>query len=146
MNYEKELMLLMGPIGSGKTTFANSLKTGMSIRISQDDMGRKGHRRAFSEAVSEGIPRIIVDRMNFNRQQRERYRSEARDNGYCVTIFELDTTPSVCYRRVVDRKNHPTIKNMDNELIHKIILSYYQEYEAPEPDEYDNHNLVETGK
>ena len=128
-NIEKELILLVGPIGSGKTTFAKTLLNDNSIRISQDEMGRKGHMKEFNSALEQGIPRIIVDRMNFNRQQRARYIQPARDAGYIVTIIELDTEVAKCHDRVVRRTSHPTIPSNDSDLASKILNMYFIDYE-----------------
>lgn len=142
MDYEKELILMVGPIGSGKTTFAKSLVNDSAIRISQDEMGRKAYLNHFKEALKDGIPRIIIDRQNFNRQQRDRFISAARANNYCITIFEMDYCPLECLKRVINRKNHPTISDKDPYLAKSIILRYMEQYEAPEEYEYDNYNLV----
>ena len=142
MDYEKELILMVGPIGSGKTTFAKTLENDTSIRISQDEMGRKAYLNYFMEAIKDGIPRIIVDRMNFNKKQRERFIKPAKDAGYCITIFEMDHNPVTCLERVITRKNHPTIPEGSGDLARKIIRDYYRDYEAPEPNEYNNYNLV----
>ena len=144
MNYEKELILMVGPIGSGKTTFAKDLENDTSIRISQDEMGRKAYLDHFKEAVKDGVPRIIVDRMNFNRDQRERFIKPAREAGYCVTIFEMDHCPVVCAARCIQREDHPTIGKNQPELVKKIIMKYYENYEHPEKGEFDNYNLVEV--
>lgn len=146
MSYEKELMIIMGPIGSGKTTFAKSLETDSSIRISQDEMGRKACLKYFHEALKDGIPRVIIDRMNFNRKQRERFIKPAREAGYCVTIFEIDYNPVTCLERVIKRKNHPTIPEDSGDLARKIIFDYMKNYEHPEEDEFDNYNLVPLEK
>lgn len=143
MDYEKELILLVGPIGSGKTTFAESLKTDTSLRISQDEMGRKAYLKYFHEALEEGIPRLIIDRMNFDRKQRERFIKPAREAGYSVTIFEIDYCPIVCLKRVIEREDHPNIPKDSGELAKKIILDYMKNYEHPEEFEFDNYNLVE---
>lgn len=146
MRYEKELMILVGPIGSGKTTFAKTLENDASIRISQDEMGRKAYLKYFQEAITEGVPRVIVDRMNFNKEQRERFIKPAREAGYCVTIFEIDHNPGLCIDRVVQRKDHPTIPKGSLDLAKKILLNYYKDYEHPDPDEFDNYNLVPMEK
>jgi len=142
MDYEKELILMVGPIGSGKTTFAKSLVNDSAIRISQDEMGRKAYLNHFKEALKDGIPRIIIDRMNFDRKQRERFIKPAREAGYCVTIMEMDYNPLTCLKRVIDRKNHPTIQQGSAQLAKDIILRFMKDYEHPENDEYDNYNLI----
>jgi len=141
---EKELMILVGPIGSGKTTFSKTLENDNSIRISQDEMGRKAYLVHFKHALREGVSRIIIDRMNFNREQRERFIKPSREAGYCVTIFELKTNRAICHERVVLRQNHPTIEPGNNKLTEEILNMYQAEYEAPTPDEYDNYNEVKN--
>jgi tRNA uridine 5-carbamoylmethylation protein Kti12 len=141
---EKELIILVGPIGSGKTTFAKTLETSSSIRISQDEMGRKAYLEHFKAAMRDSVPRIIVDRMNFDKEQRERFIKPAREAGYCVSIFELRTDIDVCIERVVNRPNHPTVESGDVELAQGIVDRYLINYEAPMPDEYDNLNYVEA--
>ena len=133
---------MVGPIGSGKTTFAKSLEHDSSIRISQDEMGRKAYLKYFHEALKDGIPRVIVDRMNFDRKQRERFIKPAREAGYCITIMEMDYNPLTCLNRVVDRKNHPTIPEGSGQLAKDIILRFMKDYEHPEEDEFDNYNLI----
>ena len=146
MEYEKELILLVGPIGSGKTTFAKTLEKDSSIRISQDEMGRKAYLNYFHEALEDGVPRIIIDRMNFNKIQRERFIRPAREYGYCVTIFEIDYNPVTCLERVINREDHPTIPKDSGDLARKIIFDYMKNYEHPEEDEFDNYNLVPLEK
>lgn len=142
MIHENEIMILVGPVGSGKTTFAKGLENGNSVRISQDEMGRKAYLRHFKDALKEGVPRIIIDRQNFNKEQRERFIKPAREAGYCVTIFEMDFCPAECIVRVVQRQDHPTIPPGSNDLAKKIVLDYMEKYEHPEEEEFDNYNLV----
>ena len=66
----KKLILMIGSIGSGKTTFAKQLKPSEDcVRISQDEMGRKAYLINFYDAIEAGVNSIIVDRMNFNVSQ-----------------------------------------------------------------------------
>lgn len=141
---EKELMLLVGPIGSGKTTFSKTLENDTSIRISQDEMGRREHYNYFKKALEDEIPRIIIDRMNFNKEQRARYVNPARELGYVITIFEMDYDLKTCFDRAINRKDHPTIKPGNHTLINIILNMYKDKYEAPSEDEYDNLNQVKN--
>ena len=139
---EKELMILVGPIGVGKTTFGKSLENDTSIRISQDEQGKKRHFQLFKDALNDNVPRIIVDRMGFNREQRLRYINLAREQNYVVTIFEFKAPREVCIKNAMSRQNHPTVKP-DLDLINNILDFFEQNYEAVDSFEYDNYNVVE---
>jgi len=140
---EKELMILVGPIGAGKTTFCQLLENDSSVRISQDEMGRKVYLQYFNEALEDNVPRIIIDRMNFNKDQRKRFIEPAREAGYVITIFDFEWDWDECLKRVTERKGHPTVRDGDPELAEKILTMFQGMYEAPTQDEYDNCNKVE---
>ena len=113
-----------------------------TIRISQDEMGRKAYMAHFNQAIRDGVPRVIVDRMNFNKDQRDRFIIPARGKGYCVTIFEFKTNRAICIERVIKRIGHPTVDAGNPELAAKIISFYQANYESPKLDEFDNYNEV----
>lgn len=139
---EKELIILVGPIGSGKTTFSKTLETQNSIRISQDETGKREHLNEFYDALTQNIPRIIIDRMNFNVEQRMRYITPARSEGYVITIIELQSDWDTCVDRVYKRENHPTVENGNLELANRILKFYNKNYEQPTKDEYDNYSII----
>lgn len=140
---EKELILLVGPIGAGKTTFSKTLENETSMRISQDEMGRKAYLDIFKQSVKEGVPRIIVDRMNFNKEQRERFIKPAKEAGYVITIFDFDWDWDICFNRVINRTSHPTVPHNDPKLTEQILTMYRGMYEKPTTEEFDNYNKVE---
>jgi len=145
---EKEVIILVGSQGSGKTTEALSLFNKYSdigvLRVSQDVMGRKGHYQAFTTALQENIPKIIVDRINHTIAQRKVYIDKAKANGYVTTIIDLTQSPKECFERIINRKNHPTIPNGDKELALKVLYQYYNSYQKPRWDEADNVNDLTT--
>lgn len=138
---EKNLIMLVGCIGSGKSTYAKCFDTSKSVIISQDEQGKNGHKQLFKESIEMGIECIVIDRMNFSKQQRERYIKPAKNAGYVVNVVEFRVCPTVSLRRVVERENHPTIEKNQPDLANKIIKMYHNKYEAPSSDEFDTYNL-----
>jgi predicted kinase len=104
----KHCIVLVGPPGSGKSTFASKLELTGYVRISQDDQGKDGHLKAFKDAIEAG-QKIVVDRMNFSKEQRNRYLSVAKEHGYETAIFSFIVQTKECLRRMEQRTNHPTI-------------------------------------
>lgn len=133
----KTIYVLIGPQGSGKTHWAlNVLLAHNSriTRISQDDQGKGGHLRMFQECIKAGIS-IVVDRMNFNSEQRYRYTQDARENGYDIVYVWFDIPKETCLCRLATRKGHPTI-SLDSD--HNSMLDFYfREFGMPCRDEYD---------
>ena len=136
MPFKKELIVLVGAVGSGKSTYcANSLPD--YFRISQDDMGKKGHLLEFQEALGEK-DLIVVDRMNFNKEQRARYLVPAKKKGYVTKIIVFDVPFETLLSRLQSRENHPTLPSSSGEVVFRKVLGfYYASFEEPTPDEAD---------
>lgn len=106
-----KLIVLVGPPGSGKSTYAQKFNLDFSIspvRISQDDQGKDGHLKLFQKAI-DFKDSIIIDRMNFDKKQRERYIKPAKEAGYEVEIVVFHVPRKTCFSRIMARENHPTI-------------------------------------
>lgn len=108
----KELILLCGPCGSGKTTLREKyLRNDPSlVVISQDEQSKK-HLDIFNEAIVAGKS-IIVDRMSFNKEQRLRYLEPAEVYEYKTKIVVLHESYDTCLERMMKRENHPTINGL----------------------------------
>lgn len=119
----KELILLVGPIGVGKSTYSlNYAHT--HFRISQDDLGKAGHMEWFQKYLDRG-ENIIVDRMNFSAKQRARYIVPAKEKGYRIRVVELyNPDNEQILRRVTSRKNHPTIGE-DDWVVARAVLTFF---------------------
>lgn len=150
----KELLLLIGPPGSGKTTYCEKflIPSGYT-HVSQDN--HKGNREAvykeFMQALNEGKDKIVIDRMNFNVKQRERWIIPARNLGY--KIIGLDFVVSNIFReRAKARTDHQTLKAEKVDEVTDIYIKNYQmgyswdaelkKYESTEFDEYNYFNQV----
>ena len=132
----KKLILLVGPPGSGKTTYSdNYIKYNPSFkRISQDDMGKQEHFVAFQTHLSKGED-IILDRMNFNKDQRKKYLNPAKEVGYETKIIVFHTPFKTCLERCKIRENHPTVQ--DEATARKVLHFFFTRYERVEDNEAD---------
>ncbi len=115
----------MGPPGSGKSTYASAMEAQGYLRISQDDQGKE-HLELFNTHVTTGRD-IVVDRMNFDKAQRDRYRLEAIKNGYTTYFVEFVVPKQVCYDRCMERTNHPTIT--ESKHANSALNTYFSRYE-----------------
>jgi predicted kinase len=138
------LHILVGPPGSGKSTLAHKLihedgdHGANTVYINQDTQG-KAHREIFLKALAQGQP-VVVDRMNFSKDQRKFFIEAARTKGYEVVITVLHQPRKVCFERAVARENHPTIK--DKSAANQALNTFFSKYERPEADEADRINFV----
>lgn len=129
------LVLLVGAPGSGKSTFSYDL-TDTHFRVSQDDSGKE-HLNKFHSLIKEG-KNICVDRMGFNKQQRERYLKPAREAGYFTQIITLFVPREECLRRCIERNklgNHPTIRTLES--AQSALNTFFTKFEFPTQDEAD---------
>lgn len=137
---KSKLILLVGPPGSGKSTFAQNYQL---IRdnipyhctyINQDSQGKE-HLKLFNDTIKLHVD-IIVDRMNFDKKQRERYLKPAREKGYETEIIVIHESRQTCLDRCIKRaNNHETITN--EEFAHKAINMFFSKYERVEDSEAD---------
>lgn len=128
----KVCIILIGPPGSGKSTHAYKAEKLRYIRISQDDQGKEGHKQLFNEALESGKD-IIVDRMNFNKVQRQDFILKAKEAGYKVIGRTFFVSHDTCFERMSLREDHPTIKSPESAL--NALHTFYSKFEYPTLDE-----------
>ena len=134
-----KLVILVGPAGSGKSTLAHQLNTMEDfVRINQDAQGRE-HLALFDEVILGGH-NVIVDRMNFTKQQRSRYLDLAKSHGYTTKIIVLHQPYAVCLERCINRKGHETIK--EEAAARSALNMFFSKYERVEDGEADVVNRV----
>jgi adenylate kinase family enzyme len=130
-----ELLMLVGPPGGGKSTWAKQhIQNSKYVYINQDVLG-KGHLEVFTKAV-EDHQNIIVDRMNFNKSQRNRYLELVNKANYKTSIMIFHLPYDECLTRCKTRKQHPTITT--DEEADKAVCSFFRNYERVSDDEADS--------
>ena len=88
----------------------------------------------FKNAISKDR-NVVVDRLNFNVQQRNRYIEPARKAGYEIRIVVHHVPKKVCLERILKREGHPTIK--DEKSAQSALKTFFGKYERVEDDEAD---------
>lgn len=117
------------------------------FHISQDEQGKEQHLHNFKCGIEDGM-NMVIDRCNFNRDQRARYIKPAKAAGYKVTIVWLTSDAEECIKRINNRKNHPNLA-AGNEKIESVVRMFDGMFVAPAPDEADeiiklNENTVKV--
>lgn len=131
-----KMIILVGPPGSGKSTLAAKYEEQGYTRLNQDDQGKGGHTVLFFEALRAG-KNIVVDRMNFSVEQRERYLKPARNAGYYTAIQVLQVPHAICLARCQQRVGHPTLPQGDDKSIGDALGTFWSKYERPFESEAD---------
>ncbi|KAJ1306533.1 hypothetical protein OPQ81_007534 [Rhizoctonia solani] len=107
------LIILCGLVGSGKSTFATALQREFPEfrRCNQDELGRREDvEREVTVALSQGLS-VCVDRTNFDPSQRRTWIDIARQySGVEIWGIKMDTPYNTCHARLIERKEHPTLK------------------------------------
>ncbi|KAH9835333.1 P-loop containing nucleoside triphosphate hydrolase protein [Rhodofomes roseus] len=128
----KVVLILVGLIGSGKSTFAQALEKHVPRfrRCNQDDLGNRQRVEALArESLDEGLS-VCIDRSNFDARQRATWISIAREfPGTEAWVLVLDTPYEVCAQRLQERTDHPTIKSPSEAL--PILSRFSSQYRPP---------------
>ena len=102
------MMVLVGTPGAGKSTIAKNVCEQCSNwrRISQDRLGSRSACVASASAQLRLGKSVVIDRCNFNREQRAHWLQLAQEQRVNCFAVVVDTAFDVCVQRALSRKNH----------------------------------------
>ena len=115
------VIVLVGTPGCGKSTFCAALNDALArstaipgvvpqpVRVSQDDLGGRKACEALSESALRAGHNIVIDRCNFDQQQRSTWLRIGKRFGATVVAAFLNTSIETCKQRVMRRTKHPTL-------------------------------------
>ncbi|RPD55552.1 P-loop containing nucleoside triphosphate hydrolase protein [Lentinus tigrinus ALCF2SS1-7] len=133
---QQVVLLLVGLIGSGKSTFAQALERHFPQfhRCSQDDLGDRRSVEALARRSLRGGLSVIIDRTNFDESQRATWINIAHEFPNAVVwVLVFDTPYEVCAARVAERAGHPTITSPELGL--QVLQRFRSQYRPPAPHE-----------
>ena len=119
---QKELVLMRGLPGSGKSTKAKKIAGEIGVIYSTDDffmvngkyqydakMIGEYHQKNFKrtvEAMEEGKPLIVIDNTNIKLWEMKNYVIAGEQRGYAVRIEEPETPWAFSYRQCAKKNAH----------------------------------------
>ena len=107
---KREVLILVGVPGSGKSTFAKELEKTGWIRVNQDDLGSRNKCKTLMSEALANNKKVIVDRCNFDVNQRKAWLDLAKKHGVSkVQAIVFNTPTELCKDRIMTRLDHPTV-------------------------------------
>ncbi|KAF9221362.1 hypothetical protein BS17DRAFT_737649 [Gyrodon lividus] len=137
---EQTVLILVGLIASGKSTFAEALENHFPRfrRCNQDNLGTRQRVEdlAYHTLREGGSP--CIDRTNFNVLQRSYWITIAHAfPGTSISVIVFDTSYHVCASRLQQRTSHPTIKNIQHGM--SVLRKFASDFQLPSSDEIYDH-------
>ncbi|KAI9061613.1 P-loop containing nucleoside triphosphate hydrolase protein [Trametes sanguinea] len=135
-DHHQIVLILVGLIGSGKSTFAQALEQYCPefVRCSQDDLGDRRSVEALARRSLREGRSVCIDRTNFDESQRATWINIAREHPRAEPwVIVFDTPYEICAARIAERTGHPTITSP--ELGMQVLQRFQSQYRPPAPHE-----------
>ena len=109
---EKTVVIMMGVQGSGKSTFFAKYLSAEFVRVNLDTLKTRNREKFLIEAcIAEG-KNYAVDNTNPTRADRERYIPKAREAGYRVVGYWMQTKVGACLTRNAEREGKARVPDV----------------------------------
>jgi predicted kinase/endonuclease/exonuclease/phosphatase family metal-dependent hydrolase len=128
------IIVLVGAPGSGKSTLA-ALLSPRFVRVSQDELGSRHKCEDAAGAALQCGSNVVIDRCNFDSQQRSAWLSIANKFSARSVAVQLDVPLSVCLERVAARQGHEGGVQGNSETTIDIVTKIHVSLKCVENDE-----------
>ncbi|KAI7857361.1 AAA domain-containing protein [Circinella umbellata] len=123
------VLILVGLPGSGKSTFSNKLEQLKPEwrRVNQDDLRSRKNCEIHCRKYLREQYNVVIDRCNFDEQQRSTWIRIAREFQVPVDCIVLTADQQTCGGRILNREDHPTgvIGNEGIQILSRFVKNYY---------------------
>mmetsp|Transcript_8338 Transcript_8338/g.18162 ORF Transcript_8338/g.18162 Transcript_8338/m.18162 type:complete len:200 (+) Transcript_8338:3-602(+) len=137
---QQQLVVLVGIPGSGKSTFSQQILHSAPswVRVNQDTLGTRKRCMALAKAELLKGSNILIDRCNFDVQQRSHWLTLPRADVLRRTAVFLDVPTEVALERVLSRKSHEgqvDSASKSERKLREIVSSMARSLRAPKREE-----------
>lgn len=109
---QKTMVIMMGLQGSGKSTFCAKHLSEDYVRVNLDTLKTRHRERLLLEECLARGESFVVDNTNPTRADRARYISLARECGYCVIGYFIESKIKDCIARNALREGKARVPNI----------------------------------
>ena len=96
---EKQIAIMIGIQGSGKSTFCRNYLADRFLRVNLDTLKTRYQEKLLIEECIQNGKNFVIDNTNPTRQDRARYISLAKEAGYRVIGYFMESKLQPCIER-----------------------------------------------
>ena len=108
---QKSMVIMMGLQGSGKSTFYARYLSNDYVRINLDTLKTRNRESLLIDECLSSGKRLAIDNTNPTRADRARYISLARENGYRIVGYFMESKIKDCIARNALREGTARVPN-----------------------------------
>lgn len=141
----KEVVLLVAPPASGKSTLARALELHGYTRINQDELGSlKKCLDVAREHIQAGRKQLVVDNTNLSKDTRMQWQALARDADFSIRCVNLQLPKELCMLLSTFRLVHPNTLPQDKRKIETVVFhKFFKDLVFPSASEgYDRVDTI----